>query len=977
MAKKKKKKKKKQKLNMKLLLIIALVLGGIGVIGGGALYYQGSWRATRNINSGLEAMKEGDYRLAKKYFGRVLYRQPDNVVVYDNLLKTYDHIVPVSQVEARELFNERNAVMMSRAKNLPASEENYASLIDEMYIAARITDREEYPRQILQICTEIERRFPKTSDLYAKAMLYKALSTLRLRDAEMTDDLRIDGRIYFPGEEDLIEHIELVPGSDEGWAYLAFGRLAVARRLGLEGRIGQEAKNLQHANTTYKEAVAKNPDGPATSLMVLRDLYLQKIVQNAEIQNDRTSVSQDEIDALEARLQASLDHVESIILVDPGSMPIKVQELLMYFRRVDFENGQDRAVALLNAYLADEPEDLRFRLALADVYYAMKNYDAASETVSEVLGADQKPISLESLEQYDYRLTAASLDFEIAHALWAEADESDKDGYFDAMIERRGALDDLMSGDKDNVVALNADARIEMGQGNFREAANAFERLIFIANNPSAMVYRNAAICLERIGQQGLALERLAAAVEAEPMQLDHYLAKASMEGRLRRIDEGIRTLESLPPGIQRNNEAVQEVMASLKLLKRTVNNTGFEGISDPVLRVIGQADNEMKAGNADGAIQLLRDVAATMDPVDVRLLISMAQVESSRGNVDVAVQLLDDALVIEPGNERIEQIRRRVAASDILELVREEALGISDDPDSREARENLFIAFNALAAQQNQIADELERSGQSKASAEARDIASRAELELQNLESTILTSGPSENAGLFSIQFERAAEAEDWKTLEELVDFGVARNIDSSGGDIFRSRMHLRRAVAEKAAGNDGLHAEHLQSAVLASRRAIEVSPWSDNAWISLGMALDEGGNSEDAIEAFSEAYRRNPNSTRTARLYASSLVNAGDDPITTLRVLQNAKDLLPNDAYIREEWLKAEYESGSPKTALWERASTHRLDPSNIVNKLRLVDMLVSLKPARELMLNQYGEEQYSEREWGGCPKRHRSGR
>ena len=969
---KKKKKKKKQKLNIRLLLIIALVVGGVGVVGGGVLYYQGSWRAARHINSGLEAMDEGDYRLAKKYFGRVLYRQPDNVIVYENLLATYENIVPVSQVEARELYNERRAVLMSRAKNLPAAEENYIPLIEELYMSARITDREEYPQQLMRICDEIERRFPESSAIYAEAKLYKGLCSLRLRDAEMTDDLRIDGRIYFPGEEEIMEHVELVPGSDEGWANLAFGRLAVARRLGMEGRVGQAAKNLLHASMTYKDAISNNPDGVATSLMVLRDRYIKKVVQTGEIQNDRTRVSQAEIDELEEKLQAALDHAESIVKTDPGSMPLKVQELLMYFKRVDFEHGQERAVALLESYLTDQPDDIRFRLALADVNYSMKNYDAAMKEVEQVIEADQKTISLESLEQYDYRLTAASLDFEIAHSLWADADPDGKEMPFDTMIEKREVLDDLMSGDKDNVVALNADARIAMGQGEFREAANVFERLIFIANTPSGVVYRNAAICLEQIGQQGLALERVASAVEVEPMQLDHYLAKASLEGRLRRAAEGIRTLESLPPGIQRGNKDVKEVMASLQLLLRTNNNTGLEGISDPVLRVIGEANNEVKVGNIERALEMLRDVAATMDPVDTRLLLSMAQVESVRGNTEAAVQLIDDALAIDPGNKRIEQIRLRVQATDILDLIQEDNRQRYPDEDSQESKESLFISFSAVAGQQERLALELEMSGRAEEAAKARDIASRAEAELQQLEPAVLTSTPSGNVGIYSIQFERAIEAKDWRRVQELVDFGGAKNIDSAGGDIFRSRMHITRALEEKDAGNDALQVEHAESAMLAARRAIEVSPWSDNAWIALAISLGELGNTEDAVEAYSEAYRRNPNSSRTARLYASSLVNTGNDPLTTLRVLQNAHKLLPNDGYILEEWLKAEMETGSPQRALSERRRLYLTSPSNKLNKLHLADMLVTLEPRREFILDDYGKVQLSEREWGSMSRK-----
>ena len=95
-------------------------------------------------------------------------------------------------------------------------------------------------------------------------------------------------------------------------------------------------------------------------------------------------------------------------------------------------------------------------------------------------------------------------------------------------------------------IALNADARIAMGQERYREAAKLFERQIFLDGSPSPDTLRAAAFCLEQTGQTGLALERITQAIAADPMGLRHYLAKAKLEGRMSRPGDGIVTLESL-----------------------------------------------------------------------------------------------------------------------------------------------------------------------------------------------------------------------------------------------------------------------------------------------------------------------------------------------------------------------------------------------------------------------------------------------
>ena len=318
MAKNKKKKKKKQKFNVRMIAIISASALVLVLVVGGLLAYQYLSRNDRNIRAGDQYFADGNYNQARKFYGRVIYREPDNAEVLDKLISTYDMMVPLTIEEALEFYGEKQGALMQRAKNTGVREENYLEMADEAYVSARLTNLAPLWSRLEAIADEmiVPGRFPKDSEAYAMGKLYVGLCQLRLRDGEMTENIDIDGQIHFPGEDELLEHLALRPNSDEGLANLAFGRLAVARKLGLEGRYGQEQKNLVIAEEAFEDAITRSPEGVSVALMVMRDLYIRKLIQNSAIQNDSASVSEEEILDIETRLQESMDHAEAVIARD-------------------------------------------------------------------------------------------------------------------------------------------------------------------------------------------------------------------------------------------------------------------------------------------------------------------------------------------------------------------------------------------------------------------------------------------------------------------------------------------------------------------------------------------------------------------------------------------------------------------------------------------------------------------------------------
>ena len=870
---KKKNKKKRQKFNVRMIAIISASVLLLVLVVGGLLAYQYLSRNSRNIRAGDQYFAEGDYNQARKFYGRVIYREPDNAEVLDKLISAYDLMVPLTVEEAHEFYGERQGASMQRAKNTGVREENYIEMAGEAYVSARLTNLAPFWERLESVADEmiVPGRFPKDSDAYAMGKLYKGLCQLRLRDGEMTENIDIDGKIHFPGEDELLEHLALRPNSDEGLANLAFGRLAVARKLGLEGRYGQEQKNLVIAEEAFEDAITRSPEGASVALMVMRDLYIRKLIQNSAIQNDSARVSAEEILDIEMRLQESLDHAEAVIARDLANISgtsevvtgdaaltqTKLFELLPFMPRIDREAGHERSIVLQEAYLASYPHDDRIRMTIAQSNRAIGEFAVARLHALQVIDGEQKPISLAAMEQFGMRAAAANLLFDIAHEQWRTGAVDEMEEAFQRVTKTRAALDGFLGGNKDSVVALNADARIAMGQERFREAAKLFEQQIFIDSNPSSDTLRAAAYCLEKSDQPGLALERIDQAILADPMGLRHYIAKAQLLGRMMRPDQGIQTLESLPRGLQSSSNAINELKDALRMSSRTAGVDGSV-ISDPALRLVREADELVRKGKAEEAMGILRAAVLELGDSDYRVLGALAQTYSILGEYDLAVETIDRALAIEPGKELLLSIERICKNPSMIERIRMEVE--AQELPADESTVSLYVSYLTLARMQENEANRFDRARLPDKASAARAISESARAEVAALEEQVKAMPIEESPALFEHEFSQLIEEQDWDRLEELVIVGRTANLDESNGNLFEARYHRVRAAAMQSEGDvEGARSQLIEGAN-AARRATEDAALSDMNWLTLGMILEDLGNTEEAMEAYEEAYRRNP---------------------------------------------------------------------------------------------------------------------
>ena len=87
--------------NKKLLTIVVAVSAAI-VFGLGGLWFLVEYRgAERNVRQGDELFAEGEFKNARKQYGRAVTKEPTNLLYVDKLMDALLKIVPLTPAESR------------------------------------------------------------------------------------------------------------------------------------------------------------------------------------------------------------------------------------------------------------------------------------------------------------------------------------------------------------------------------------------------------------------------------------------------------------------------------------------------------------------------------------------------------------------------------------------------------------------------------------------------------------------------------------------------------------------------------------------------------------------------------------------------------------------------------------------------------------------------------------------------------------
>lgn len=918
------------RVNTKFVLVVSATLfaaGGV-VFGLWVLHVRGD--TTRHIRAGDELMAMGDYEHAFKEYGRAVSKEPANLSHLQKVEDALLRIRPTGRDQANELDGMRVEILRHRTRYRPQDPDVHLELLDELHQRARWFDSSDTWRQVESVADEMWTRVPAGDPKRPYAKLYRGMARTRLLSPRTATPEEID-----EAQQDLLDFIQDVPGSDMGWATLVAGQLSVARQLKTDGNTRRAEESARKVADTLQQALEAVPDGVEVARIHAYYLSQQRAAGD-------TTVTDEEA-------EQAIDRM--VELVKPSDDPMLLSEISSLVRSMDRKNGVARAIDMLREYLEANPDMLYQRYTLAVLYFHNQELDKAYETAEAVIQAEPVPVGMLSKLQHVLQLRAAGLIADTEYLRWETADEKDKPQRLTGVEVARDRIAELVGDDQNEPLLLRADGKIAIAKGDFATAADKFERIVQL--QPLTDDYEtlwNAARALEQIGQLGLSLERMRGAAALQPRNPRLLAEQARLEYRVGRYEDARRTIA-----------AVQQLAPDNDLAGRLL--TAIEAgpgdplvpTGDPVAKALAAAETATAEGDLDTARSLLTEALA-QEPASLVLLGELVRTEMRAGQTDAARVYLDKALALAPDNQYLRKVDASLSTRDQVEALKNYMADVYEDETERVVHS--MIHLRRLAMEMDKLVEQDTADGDADAAAEAAGNAARARTEADLMEVRARELDPSHPA-LIEHLFKNALVADDWATARAMIDLATANNADQADGLIFKGRYELAR--------------EDLDAAVLTLTEATARKHYSALAWRLLGRAQERLGNFPDALRAYEQAYDCNPNDKYAVRWYVNLLVQTGDQ-IRALRILRSARHALGSDTLLREVRLQLEADVGDLRRAISERREIYQSNGPNRLNAIRLAALLGRTQPTYEHVLDGQGQRMYDADSWRILPQSQR---
>ena len=276
------------------------------LIGLGGLWFFVEYRsAGRNASAGDSLIAQGKFNEARKQYGRAITKEPNNIAYVNKLQEAILNITPVTQEEARALYDEYVGTMMHKARYSPDDIDVQLELVKKMYDAAYLTGSSQYWKRLHESAQLGLDRIHPDDPRKHELLLYRGLSALSIEDANVTDTYDENGNAMFPGENDIKAVLEEDPGNVLAWATLAHGRMAIYYRMLNEGRTQQAARNKVFADETMEQALAVAGDSFEVNMTYLREMLLRQNVLRQQYLKTPDSFTEEELSQAESTVLAS------------------------------------------------------------------------------------------------------------------------------------------------------------------------------------------------------------------------------------------------------------------------------------------------------------------------------------------------------------------------------------------------------------------------------------------------------------------------------------------------------------------------------------------------------------------------------------------------------------------------------------------------------------------------------------------------
>ena len=967
MAKKKTKLKSKKKAQANKKLITVLIAVSVLTLAlGGGFWFINVYRGTaRNISAGDVLMTEGEYKQARKMYGRAVKKEPSSMEHIAKLQEATLAIVPVTPDEARVLYNDYIATLVHKARYAPLDADVQFALVYEIHKTARLNSEIGYWHQLQRVAETVLDRLPLDHPRRYEAKIYRGLTFLKIKGGSMIDNYDDDGDIRFPGELDLLAALESDPGNPLAWSALAQGRMAVYYRLISDGRVAQAEKNREKAKQTMQDGMDAAGGSLEMAIVYAKEVMLHRA---RAVDENKIKAGIHSLEVIEAAQKAASEAINKVMAsYDPALHHDQMQETIQFLMSSGID-GLELALDIFKLHLELYEDDQTARYFYASVLRQLgRNEDAEKEALL-VLEAPQRTVSTRAVQQFVIRPQAANLLFKLAMSeIKTEEDEDTRDQKRLLAKERRDVVLDFVSGDLLHPMILEADGDIALEQRNHSEAANKYEELISRYPHPISKpeVYQKSSISLFESGARGLARERITDAIRIQKNPI-FYVLLAEIEMALSDYDAAFMALSTLPSNFIEDNPRLQRMFDNIALQK----SGGVVKFNDPMLAPLSSAESLIREGKAEEAIALLNSTMEETEESDWRLFQATALAYDSLDDKTNSILWLDKAIALNPKSSQLEQLRIIILSENPVEAL----ISIIEKSDIPEEEKIPAIAHRLLlfAQSQDANANRWNRTGNEIAAKEAKELGKFALAESLKYQKMAEESGIDTVDFIFT-QFATEMTNKNFDLAQTLLE--RARDIGADPIMLGSNEIQLLFAQAQEAGAIGENSGVKLERAEKMATKLTEDYPYSGTSWRALGTMYELKGNTKEAFAAFEEAYRLAPDNSENIRGHLRTLIKTNAESQSILRVVHRARASFPRDSQLEAMWLGLEQQYGEKSKVLAHRSNEYLIHPENSNNALQLGLFLVNTLPTRELLLRADGSERFSTKAWTRMPTTQRA--